>query len=96
MDRVDSTNSKEAINFKNLPTNYFVDRNIKESNVMNIVDPLMLEEHGIEIQQQLNDCLDLVKKCTSDEGDDRPYMIHVARELSRIEKCLHALTLGQN
>ncbi|KAG5601315.1 hypothetical protein H5410_032685 [Solanum commersonii] len=96
MDRVDSTNSKEAIDFKNLPTNYFVDRNTKESNVMDLADPIILEEHGIEIQQQLNDCLDLVKKCTADEGDDRPYMIHVARELSRIEKCFHALTLGQN
>ncbi|WMV34533.1 hypothetical protein MTR67_027918 [Solanum verrucosum] len=96
MDRVDSTNSKEAIDFKNLPTSYFVDRYIKESNVMDITDPTILEEHGIEIQQQLEDYLVLVKKCTADEGDDRPYMIHVARELSRIEKCFHALTLGQN
>ncbi|KAL3366043.1 hypothetical protein AABB24_010937 [Solanum stoloniferum] len=94
MDRVDSTNSKETTDFKNVPTNYFVDRNIKESNVLDIADPTILEEHGIEIQQQLKDYLDLARKCTADNGDDRPYMIHVARELSRIEKCFRALSLG--
>ncbi|KAH0662342.1 hypothetical protein KY284_027273 [Solanum tuberosum] len=85
-----------TIDSKNLPIN-FVDRYIKESNVMDIADPTILEEHGIEIQQQLKDCLNLIKKCTADEGDDRPYIIHVARELGRIDKCFCALsTLGQN
>ncbi|WMV34529.1 hypothetical protein MTR67_027914 [Solanum verrucosum] len=93
MDRVDST-----IDSKTLLIN-FVDRYIKESNVMDmdIADPTILEERGIEIQQQLKDCLNLIKKCTADKGDDRPYIIHVARELGRIEKCFCALsTLGQN
>ncbi|XP_015160543.1 non-functional pseudokinase ZED1-like [Solanum tuberosum] len=91
MDRVDST-----IDSKTLPIN-FVDRYINESNVMDITDPAILEEHGIEIQQQLKDCLNLIKKCTADKGDDRPYIIHVARELGRIDKCFCALsTLGQN
>ncbi|KAL3366046.1 hypothetical protein AABB24_010940 [Solanum stoloniferum] len=94
MGRVNSKNSKETTNFKNLPTSYFVDGHIKEGNVMDIADPTILEEHGIEIQQQLEDYLDLVKKCTADQGDDRPYMIHVARELYRIEKCFGALALG--
>ncbi|KAH0666075.1 hypothetical protein KY285_027281 [Solanum tuberosum] len=86
-----------TIDSKNLPIN-FVDRYIKESNVMDIADPAILEEHGIhQIQQQLKDCLNLIKKCTADKGDDRPYIIHVARELGRIEKCFCALsTLGQN
>lgn len=48
----------------------------------NVLDPIILEEHGTEIQRQLEDYLDLVKKCTA---DDRPYMIHVARELCRME-----------
>ncbi|KAG5601311.1 hypothetical protein H5410_032681 [Solanum commersonii] len=95
MDRVDSTNSKQT-DFKNLPTNYFFDHYIKEGNVLDIVDPTILEERGIEIQQQLKDYLDLARKCTADNGDDRPYMIHVARELSRIEKCFRALDLGLN
>lgn len=53
---------------------------------MDITDPIILEEHGIDIQQQLEDYLDLVKKCTALKGDNRPYMIHVARELCRMEK----------
>ncbi|PHT45552.1 hypothetical protein CQW23_14710 [Capsicum baccatum] len=56
---------EEKIDLKNIPTN-FVNRCIKEANVMNIADPTILEEHGIEIQQQLNDYLDLVKKCTTE------------------------------
>ncbi|KAK4718750.1 hypothetical protein R3W88_017088 [Solanum pinnatisectum] len=94
MDRVDSTNSKETTDFKNLPTNYFFDHYIKEGNVVDIADPTILEEHGIAIQQQLKDYFNLARKCTADKGDDRPYMIHVARELSRIEKCFRALSLG--
>ncbi|XP_049410407.1 serine/threonine-protein kinase ZRK4-like, partial [Solanum stenotomum] len=90
MDRVDSTNSKETTDFKNVPTSYFLDHYIKEGNVLDIVDPTILEEHGMKIQQQLEDYLDLVKKCTANNGDDRPYIIHVARELSRIEKCFRA------
>ncbi|WMV34531.1 hypothetical protein MTR67_027916 [Solanum verrucosum] len=95
MNSLDSVILEETIDSKNLPIN-FVDRYIKESNVMDITDPTILEEHGIEIQQQLKDYLDLVKKCTADKGDDRPYIIHVARELGRIGKCLCAHTLGQN
>ncbi|XP_049411567.1 serine/threonine-protein kinase ZRK4-like isoform X1 [Solanum stenotomum] len=101
LDATSITEEDNAINStidsKNLPIN-FVDRYIKESNVMDIADPTILEEHGIhEIQQQLKDCLNLIKKCTADKGDDRPYIIHVARELGRIEKCFCALsTLGQN
>lgn len=39
MDRVDSTILKETTNFKNLPSN-FVNRYIKEGNVIDIADPL--------------------------------------------------------
>ncbi|KAH0666076.1 hypothetical protein KY285_027282 [Solanum tuberosum] len=85
MNRLDSVILEETIDSKNLPIN-FVDRYIKESNVMDITDPTILEEHGIEIQQQLKDYLDLVKKCTADKGE----------ELGRIGKCLCAHTLGQN
>ncbi|KAH0666074.1 hypothetical protein KY285_027280 [Solanum tuberosum] len=94
MDRVDSTNSKETTDFKNVPTNYSFDHYIKEGNVLDIVDPTILEEHGIETQQQLKDFSDLARKCIAENRDDRPYMIHVARELSRIEKCFRALSLG--
>jgi len=69
---------------------------IKEGNVMDLADPIILEDHGTEIQQQLHDCFDLVKKCTAFYKDYRPDMIHVARELCRIEKCFRVLTLGQN
>ncbi|XP_059299166.1 non-functional pseudokinase ZED1-like [Lycium ferocissimum] len=68
---------------------------VREANVMDVTDPAILEEHGIEIHQQLEDYWDLVKKCTTYKGEDRPYMIHVARELRRIDKCYCALTLGQ-
>uniref|UniRef100_M1D8G1 Leucine-rich repeat receptor kinase PEPR2 n=2 Tax=Solanum tuberosum TaxID=4113 RepID=M1D8G1_SOLTU len=81
--------------FENLPPNS-VDRYIKENSVIDRVDPTIFEEHGIEIQQQLEDYLDLVKRCTTYNGENRPYMIHVARELRRIEKCFRALTIGQN
>ncbi|KAH0749062.1 hypothetical protein KY290_028294 [Solanum tuberosum] len=92
---MDSVILEETIDLKKFPTN-FVDRYIKESNVMDIADPTILEEHGIEIQQQLEDYLDLVKKCTTLKGDDRPYIIHVARELCRMEKCFRDLALTQN
>ncbi|TMW92411.1 hypothetical protein EJD97_013088 [Solanum chilense] len=59
-------------------------------NVLHIVDLTIFEEHGIEIEQPLKDYLDLAKKCTADKGDDRPYMIHVARELCRMEKCFRS------
>ncbi|OIT31488.1 PREDICTED: non-functional pseudokinase ZED1-like [Nicotiana attenuata] len=70
--------------------------NIEECNIMDIVDPAILEENGIEIRQQLEDCLDLVKRCTLSNGEDRPYMIHVAKEIRQIEKCFRALTQGLN
>ncbi|KAG5601313.1 hypothetical protein H5410_032683 [Solanum commersonii] len=73
MNRLDSVILEETIDFRNLPIN-FVDRYIKESSVMDITDPTILEEHGIEIQQQLKDYLDLVKKCTADKREDRPYI----------------------
>ncbi|KAL3334881.1 hypothetical protein AABB24_031216 [Solanum stoloniferum] len=92
MDRLNYAILDEIINSKNLPTN-MVDHYIKEGNV---VDPAIFEEHGIEIQQQLKDYLNLAGKCTAMKGDDRPYMIHVARELCRIEKCFRALALPQN
>ncbi|KAK4718751.1 hypothetical protein R3W88_017089 [Solanum pinnatisectum] len=89
---------RAKVDLYHLLTNNSVDYYIKKDNVMDIADPIILEEHGIEIQQQLEDYLDLVKKCTALKGDDRPYMIHVARELCRIERCYRALTLalGQN
>ncbi|MCD9639973.1 hypothetical protein HAX54_024984 [Datura stramonium] len=62
-------------------------------HVMDIADPAILEEHRIEIRQQLEDYLDLVKICTLSKGEDRPYMIHVARELRQIEKCFRALSV---
>nr|XP_009628930.3 non-functional pseudokinase ZED1-like [Nicotiana tomentosiformis] len=75
--------------------NNCVSSNIEECNVMDIADPAILaEEHGIDIQQQLDDYLDLVKRCTLSKGEDRPYMIHIAKELRRIEKCFRALTQG--
>ncbi|MCD9639974.1 hypothetical protein HAX54_024985 [Datura stramonium] len=95
MDRVDSAVLEETTDFKNLPTN-FVNHYTKEGSVMDIADPTILEEHGIEIQQQLEAYLDLVKKCTSSAGEDRLYMIHVARELRQIDVCFRALNLGQN
>ncbi|MCD7449136.1 hypothetical protein HAX54_049499 [Datura stramonium] len=51
------------------------------------------EKPGIdhEIRQQLENYLDLVKRCTASKGEDRPYMIYVAKELRRIEKCFRAL-----
>ncbi|KAH0666091.1 hypothetical protein KY285_027297 [Solanum tuberosum] len=69
---------------------------IEKIHVMDIADPAFLEEHGIEIQQQLEDCWDLVKKCTKSKGEERPYMIEVAKELRRIHNCFRAFTLGQN
>ncbi|KAG5601333.1 hypothetical protein H5410_032703 [Solanum commersonii] len=69
---------------------------IEKIYVMDIADPAILEEHGIEIQQQLEDCWDLVKKCTKSKGEERPYMIEVAKELRRIHNCFRAFTLGQN
>ncbi|KAM3375519.1 hypothetical protein P3S68_014233 [Capsicum galapagoense] len=95
MDRVDFAIQEEIIDFKNLLTN-IVHRYIKVGNVVDMVDPTTLEEHGIEIQQQLEDFFDTLKRCTSSKGEDRQYMIHVAKELRRIEKCFRALTLGQN
>ncbi|XP_060180856.1 serine/threonine-protein kinase ZRK1-like [Lycium barbarum] len=85
---------KEGTNFENLTPN-IVDSYFTEGNVIDIADPAILKERGIEIRQQLEDYLDLVKKCTAYKGENRPYMIHVARELRRIERCYRALTLGQ-
>ncbi|KAK4344626.1 hypothetical protein RND71_034802 [Anisodus tanguticus] len=61
----------------------------EKCNVMDLADPAILAgESGIhEIRQQLEDYLDLVKRCTASKGEDRPYMIYVAKELRRIEKC---------
>ncbi|XP_015161011.1 non-functional pseudokinase ZED1-like [Solanum tuberosum] len=95
MDTLNYAILEEIINFKNLPTN-LVDHYTKDSNVLDIVDPTIFEELGIEIQQQLKDYLNLARKCTAMKGDDTPYMIHVARELCRIEKCFHALAIRQN
>lgn len=69
---------------------------IEKIHVMDIADTTILEEHGIEIQQQLEDCWDLVKKCTKSIAEERPYMIEVAKELRRIHNCFRALTLAQN
>ncbi|KAM3308658.1 hypothetical protein P3S67_010402 [Capsicum chacoense] len=92
MDRVDFAIQEEIIDFKNLLTN-FVNRYIKVGNVVDMVDPTTLEEHGVEIQQQLEDFFDPLKRCTSSKGEDRQYMIHVAKELRRIEKCSMPLLL---
>ncbi|KAG5601331.1 hypothetical protein H5410_032701 [Solanum commersonii] len=74
MDRVDSTIFKDP----NLPT--MVELYIKERDVIDIEDPTLLEQHGIEIRQQLEDYLDLVKRYISSKGEDRPYMIHTSRQ----------------
>lgn len=76
------------------PNQNYLEYNIEECNVMDIADPAILAgEHGIhEIRQQLEDYLNLVKRCISSKGDDRPYMIYVAKELRRIEKCFRALS----
>ncbi|KAF3642572.1 hypothetical protein FXO38_21044 [Capsicum annuum] len=84
---------EEMIYLENLPSNV-VGRYIKEDNVMDIADHGILEEHGFEIRQQLEDYLELVKKCTADNRENRPYMIYVARELRRIQNCYRALTTG--
>ncbi|OIT02485.1 wall-associated receptor kinase-like 22 [Nicotiana attenuata] len=73
-----------------------VETNIGEGSVMDIADPTILEEHGIEIRQLLEHYLHLVRKCTGYKGEEKPYMIHVAKELRQIEKCYCGLTLGQN
>ncbi|MCD9639972.1 hypothetical protein HAX54_024983 [Datura stramonium] len=94
---VDRAISEETTDFEDPNPPNIVELYIKESNAMDIADPAILEEHGMEIRQQLEDYLDLVKICTSSKGDDRPYMIQVARELRRIENCFRALsTIGQN
>ncbi|KAH0749081.1 hypothetical protein KY290_028313 [Solanum tuberosum] len=67
---------------------------IEEIHVMDRADSAILEEHGIEIRQQLEDCWDLVKKCTKSKREERPYMIEIAKELRRIHNCFCALTLG--
>ncbi|XP_033515156.1 non-functional pseudokinase ZED1-like [Nicotiana tomentosiformis] len=72
----------KMIDFTKIP---HVETNIEEGSVMDIADPTILEEHGVEIRQQLEDYLDLVKKCTGYKGEEKPYMIHVAKELRRIE-----------
>ncbi|CAN4097802.1 unnamed protein product [Withania somnifera] len=95
MVRMNSAIPEEMIYFENLPTN-IVDLSTKEEDVIDIADPAILEESGTEIRQQLEDYLDLVKKCTADKGENRPYMIHVARELRRIEKGFRALSIGRN
>ncbi|KAF3646760.1 putative trehalose-phosphate phosphatase F-like [Capsicum annuum] len=72
----------------------YLESNMEECNVMDIADPdILAGERGIhDIRQQLEDYFDLVKRCTVTKGDDRPYMIYVARELRRMEKCFHALS----
>ncbi|KAH0662351.1 hypothetical protein KY284_027282 [Solanum tuberosum] len=96
MDRVDSRIYEETTDFKDPNPPTMVELYIKESNAIDIADPTFLEQHGIEIRQQLEDYLDLVKKCTTYKGENRPYMIHVAKELCRIENCYRALTIDQN
>ncbi|KAH0750886.1 hypothetical protein KY290_030118 [Solanum tuberosum] len=92
MIRVRDTDSITTLNYIDRVKNAtnLVDRYIKEDDVLDIVDLTILEEHGSEIQQQLKDYLDLARKCTADKGDDRPYIIHVARELGRIVKCFRS------
>lgn len=90
------TGKKTFIVNGELSDKYYNTFNIEECNIMDIVDPAILEENGIEIRQQLKDCLDLVKRCTLSNGEDRPYMIHVAKEIRRIEKHFRALTQGLN
>ncbi|XP_047260030.1 non-functional pseudokinase ZED1-like [Capsicum annuum] len=72
----------------------YLESNIEECDVMDIANPdILAGERGIhEIRQQLEDYFDLVKRCTVTNGDDRPYMIYVARELRRIEKCFRAIS----
>ncbi|KAL3366062.1 hypothetical protein AABB24_010953 [Solanum stoloniferum] len=96
MDRVHSRIYEETTNFKDPNPPTMVELYIKECNAIDIADPTFLEQHGIEIRQQLEDYLDLVKKCTTYKGENRPYMIHVAKELCRIENCYRALTIDQN
>ncbi|PQQ07083.1 non-functional pseudokinase ZED1-like [Prunus yedoensis var. nudiflora] len=55
-----------------------------------IADPKILEEVGVDkqAQQQLQDFLTLALLCIQDEGEARPDMIDVAKELVRIEKSI--------
>ncbi|OIS96813.1 wall-associated receptor kinase-like 2 [Nicotiana attenuata] len=71
----------KMIDFTKFP---HVETNIEEGSVMDIADPTILEEHGIEIRQLLEHYLDLVRKCTGYKGEEKPYMIHVAKELRQI------------
>ncbi|KAK6787052.1 hypothetical protein RDI58_015577 [Solanum bulbocastanum] len=65
MDGVDSRIYEETTNFKDPNPPTMIELYIKESNAIDIADPTFLEQHGIEIRQQLEDYLDLVKKCTT-------------------------------
>nr|XP_033509509.1 non-functional pseudokinase ZED1-like [Nicotiana tomentosiformis] len=96
MHEIDIRDIPPSVEFEDpyLPTN--AQLYIKEGSAIDIADPAILEEHGIEIRQHLEDYLDLVKQCTASKGEDRPYMIQVAKELRRIENCFRALTIGQN
>ncbi|WMV34534.1 hypothetical protein MTR67_027919 [Solanum verrucosum] len=65
LDRVNYAILEEIIDYKISPT-HLINNYIKKSNVLDIVEPTIFEEHGIEIQQQLKDYLDLAKNCTAD------------------------------
>lgn len=95
MHEIDIRDIPPSVEFEDpyLPTN--VQLYINEGSATDIADPGILEEHGIEIRQHLEDYLDLVKQCTESKGEDRPYMIKVAKELRRIGNCFRALTISQ-
>nr|XP_043636919.1 wall-associated receptor kinase 2-like [Erigeron canadensis] len=76
---IDRTNTE-----KNLAT-YFV-KSIEENRLFEIVEPRLLREGTIE---QLEEIGNLVKRCLSSQGRDRPTMKEVAVELEGMKKLPH-------
>ncbi|KAA8545723.1 hypothetical protein F0562_020826 [Nyssa sinensis] len=69
----------------------YVKKYIDKDQFTNILDPKILEGRrgGIEQEQQLQAFVTLALKCVELKGEDRPEMIDVAKELSRIERFVH-------
>ncbi|XP_021827481.1 non-functional pseudokinase ZED1-like [Prunus avium] len=61
-----------------------------QTQIQTIVNPKILKEVGEDghAQQQLQDCLALAVSCIQNQSEARPKMIHVAKELVRIEKSI--------
>lgn len=68
----------------------YVKKYFDEDCFKEIVDPIILGEGaGSEKDQQLQAFLALALRCTQEQGENRPDMIDVARELRKIERSNH-------